>query len=232
MISLAIPYYNRCKVISEVLKYPILDSRISEIVICDDYSIGNDISKLLNIIKKIPKIKLYRNCENIHALHNKKNAVSFCTNEWVYLLDSDNIIDKSTIDGIFNIDNLNENTIYAPSFAYPDFDYTHFLNKDININTIQFLITQPLFNVLLNTGNFFFNKQSYLDSYVYNSTCKAADVICFLYKWMLDGKNIKICDYKYYHTVHNNSTYLKELQYNLEQSEYWFNRVKELWRIH
>jgi glycosyltransferase involved in cell wall biosynthesis len=46
----------------------------------------------LSLIKKLNtnKIKVFRNKTNQGAFRNKYETVSKCSNEWIYLLDSDN----------------------------------------------------------------------------------------------------------------------------------------------
>ena len=37
------------------------------------------------------KIKLYQNTNNLGCYHNKLKSISYCSNDWAILLDSDNI---------------------------------------------------------------------------------------------------------------------------------------------
>jgi len=117
MITLAIPNYNRSELVIESFTHVINDHRINEIIILDDFSdikIYNDLnSKIQNINN--PKIKLYRNDSNLGAFLNKKKSVILSNNDWIILLDSDNIINTDYIDTI--IDKNDTKTIYSPSHA-------------------------------------------------------------------------------------------------------------------
>ena len=96
MITVAIPYYNNEKYLEKTLELPLSSDFVSEIIIHDDCSD--------NIIQSDhPKIKIYRNEHNLGAFKNKYLAVSKSTNEWVYLLDSDNYFFENSLDAIKNI---------------------------------------------------------------------------------------------------------------------------------
>ena len=83
MITVAIPYYNSEKYLEQSLEIPLSSNFVSEIIIHDDCSSNK-------VESTHPKIKVYRNETNVGAFKNKYLAVSKSTNEWVYLLDSDN----------------------------------------------------------------------------------------------------------------------------------------------
>ena len=113
-ISVAIPYYNNSKFMHETMTNIIAEPRINEIIICDDKS--SDIDILKKIIEEFntTKIKLFENQKNMGCYHNKINSVLKCTNSWCILLDSDNYIDASYLDKLFEIENWETDTIYIP----------------------------------------------------------------------------------------------------------------------
>lgn len=117
-ISLCIPTYNRVDMTLQAFENVYQDERISEIIIVDDASDIVIFTELKEFCELIPKIKLYRNITNQDCYRNKMTALSYASNDWCILLDSDNIIYKDYIDSVYR-QNWDNNTIYTPSFAKP-----------------------------------------------------------------------------------------------------------------
>jgi hypothetical protein len=212
MISLAIPTHNRSDFVIEsfieVLDNPLID----EIIIVDDHSDVNIFMRLWNIKEKIGnnKIKLYRNEINLKPLLNKSKVVGKCKNDWVILLDSDNIIDNRYVDSISKLD-LQEDIIYCPGILYTiekvywctfnEFDYL------IDKNIAKEKIEDGMFQTLLNTGNYFLNRKKYMDIVRFNSgedlRLSNNDAMYFSYLWLLNGNKIKVVpDLIYTHRQH------------------------------
>ena len=116
-ISVAIPHYNNARFMPKTLEHILNDDRIVEIIICDDRS--KDFDELEALIKKLDnnKIILFKNEKNIGCYHNKLHTLTKCNQEWVILLDSDNIINKEYIDILYEIEKWNNNIIFAPMWA-------------------------------------------------------------------------------------------------------------------
>jgi glycosyltransferase involved in cell wall biosynthesis len=94
-ISLAITSHNRSNKTIRSFSNVLSDDRITEIIIVDDHSDDknfNDLSNQINLLKS-PKLKIHRNTKNLGAFLNKCRAIDLTSNDWVILLDSDNIID-------------------------------------------------------------------------------------------------------------------------------------------
>ena len=79
---------------------------ISEIIVHDDNSEWSEYLNMFELSAKIntDKIKIYRATHNEKAFINKYMAVSKCTNEWVYLFDSDNWFDDPILEVISKLD--------------------------------------------------------------------------------------------------------------------------------
>ncbi len=217
-ISVAISSYHREKLIHKSLFNILNDNRIDEIVILDDGSSEESFNKTEKIIRAINnnKIKLYRRKYNLGVLPTKIEAVSLCKNEWVILLDSDNTICKSYIDGLYMNNNWSEDTIYSPSFAYPLLDFRNLSNKKIDLQTLKNLLIKETLTTerFLNDGNFFFNKNRFLELVLpYKFICaQASDIILINYIWLINNNIIYIIpNTKYLHRVHIKSIW-KELQ--------------------
>lgn len=228
-ISVVIPYYNRSDLIKETLSPLLSDHRIDDIVLCDDRSKPDDFKNLLKITEDIIKVRVTRNCDNFGNQHNKKACLSFAKNEWAIILDNDNIVGTDFIDKLYEYAYWDENTIYHPDFAYPNFNYRHFGGKIIREETVKSYCSDPIFMTLLNTNNYFVNVESYLESYVYDKNIKGADGIFFAYNWMKDRKSILVVnDMQYFHRVHDGSCFLANTDINMKLINFWLNKVKNL----
>lgn len=222
-ISLAIPFYNTSKYFLDCIKYSIDDDFVSEIVVNDDQSTEEEWSNLNTIVSELnnPKIKLYRNPINLGGFKNKYKTVKKANSQWVYLLDSDNYLDSSTLNVIKNIENSDNNICYCPQIMVMfrdngkidrevDFDYPYdkigFKESKESMGNINF----PMF---LNTGNYVVNRENYL-SRMYeaysNQEPSSADCIAFQYNWMLNGGYSKIVPgFKYFHRLRNDSYWMR-----------------------
>jgi len=213
MISLCIPNYNRSKFVISSFRNVLHDERIDEIIISDDCSEEKIFNELSEELKKIgsEKIKLYRNTINKGAFLNKYESVKKASNEWVILLDSDNIIGVDFLDNL--PDERRKDTLYLPCHAVcesPNLDYSEFSDLVIEIDVYKNLVNsnEPKKQCLLNTGNYFFNKDNYIKSVDNEKSIRnpyGVDVFYFIYLWFkLESSNkLKVVkDLKYYHTLH------------------------------
>lgn len=219
MLSLAIPHYNNSVYISEILINVIYDDRIDEIVICDDNS--QDYEKLRENANsfKSNKIKLYKNVNNLGCYHNKIETLRKCSNKWAILLDSDNIIDKHYLDVLFDLKEWNDDTIYAPIWAYTfPGEHSKLMNysflkgvtidKKYAVNNMHIL---P-FKIFLNTGNYILPVKKYLncmDQFHYDrKIIEATDVAVANGNWLYYDNKIKVVDNLIYkHRLHSKSTW-------------------------
>lgn len=226
-ISIAIPYYNNSKFMRETLSYPISDDRISEILICDDKS--DDLNILKNIISEFnsDKIKLIENEENLGVYLNKIRAIKNCSNDWVILFDSDNVIGENYINHLYEFENWEDDKIYAPGYiekinengrhdSYFDYRiYSGTINKS-NFN--QFDYSNSLFQTMMNTCNYFLNKNKYIECSEKNSTnyntrlISSLDSITLLSDWLTEGNQLFLLrDMGYKHRIHSNSSYMRNM---------------------
>jgi glycosyltransferase involved in cell wall biosynthesis len=211
MISLCITTYNRTQLLFESFAQVVNDDRISEIVIVDDHSPYEIFTAISEHVRDIPKVKLYRNEKNLDCYRNKREAVSKATNEWVIILDSDNIINKEYVDKIYECNTepyaWSEDTIYNPSFAKPHFDFRRFQMEtyqgDIN-HYLQF----SEFQTMLNAMNYFVNRDEYLRVWDGSVDPVTSDSIFQNYNWLKAGNSIYVVPgLEYEHRVHPGSHY-------------------------
>jgi len=228
-ISIVIPYYNRADMVMETLKYPLTDDRIDEIIICDDCSPSEDIEKLLKNIEGLPKIRFVQNVVNHHNQHNKKNCISFSKNEWCLVFDNDNTFDKDFIDKLYSFKVWNKDTIYHPAFASPNFDYRQFNNDLISKKNVKGYCKHDIFVTLMNTNNYFVNRDEYIKQYKHDPSIRGADGIYYGHNWLKAGNKIKIVkDMQYFHRVHSESEFLREQDSNMKLIYEWLSKVKKL----
>lgn len=219
MISLAIPNFNRSDLVIEAFIQVMNNDLINEIVIVDDCSSVGVFDKLTGLIADLNnnKISLYRNDVNLKPLLNKYETVKKCNNDWIILLDSDNIINNDYIETVSRLDK-EDDTIYTPETLNKinnggvGWTYKEFNNIIISKNNVKNYIDNSNFETCLNTGNYHFNRKKYMTVIVnnYNDVkLSVNDAIYFSYLWLLSGNKIKIVsDLHYIHRIHEGSWYL------------------------
>jgi glycosyltransferase involved in cell wall biosynthesis len=243
-ISVAIPYYNNSKFMNKTLETLLVDKRINEIIITDDMS--KDISTLKELINNLntSKIKLFENEKNLGCYHNKITAVSKCSNDWCILLDSDNYIEKSYIDTIYNIETWNKNVIYAPDrpITFPGnpsatMDYRKYSNKYINKELYLKDFNDNTFQCLINTCNYFLPCKEYVNCMkngfeTYNrDIIDCLDSAVLFTDWLKNKNKIFVVEnLNYYHRLHLNSNYVNghSRKYESMVKQVLFNNIKNL----
>lgn len=217
MITISIPSWNRDSMTVDAFRYVYNDERISEIVIVDDCSDERIFANLQFMVKGMQKVKLFRNENNLDCYRNKREAVSKATNEWVILLDSDNVIKKDYLDALFRGEDPNEEgftgwpswTIMQPSFARPHFDFRKFQGMNtFSKETLSQFIDDTTFQTMLNAMNFFVNRDEYLKVWDGSIDPVTSDSLYFNYCWLKAGNSIYVVPgMEYEHLVHDGSHY-------------------------
>lgn len=207
MISLCITTWNRDGMTFDAFRQVLNDERISEIIIVDDHSDERIYNNLVFMCNGIDKVKIYRNETNIGCYHNKRRSVELSNNQWVILLDSDNVITKEYLDSIPEV--CVSTNIYQPEFARPHFDFRKFSGSVISSFNVRGYMHQKHFPTMLNAMNFFINREEYLKVFDCNKTEPwTADSIYFNYLWLKAGHKIYVVPgMQYDHLVHNGSHY-------------------------
>jgi glycosyltransferase involved in cell wall biosynthesis len=184
-----------------------------------------------NVSEESKKIVIYRNEKNLGGFANKYETVKKSTNDWVYLLDSDNFLIDCSIPSLYNIEEWNKKICYCPSTlimerkdswrAWDDWNHRKLGFEPIDLQRIKLLFQLDNsfhsehgcglgVNGFLNTGNFFVNRNFYLnaldEAIENNIEPYAADVIAFSYYWLTVGNMFKIVpDLYYYHRLREDS---------------------------
>ncbi|NEO72139.1 glycosyltransferase [Moorena sp. SIO3H5] len=190
---------------------------IDQIVVVDDASGDRYVRELKRGLKD-SRVELHVNAKNLGMMANKREAVSKCSNDWVILFDSDNMIFPEYTASLPNT--LSPNIIYCPSFAKPDFDYRKWQDKLIDhTNIANFTQDQKGF-MCLNTCNYVVNRDKYLLVWKLDKEAKGQDTIAFNYQWIKSGGMFRIVPgMHYFHRVHKGSGWLQDAQYNMKQAD-------------
>ncbi len=235
-ISLCLTNYNRYELLIKAFEQVLNDDRVSEIVIrddCSDWTIWDKIveyqNSFFNVNKKyFDKIFLLRNGKNIGMSQNKTFCIDASDNNFCIIFDSDNILTSDYIDQLYKIPVWNPDTIYSPSGALPNFDYSFYAGETITKDNAKNWIGKQLdFDCLMNTGNYFVNRDHYVNTYQYNPDIKEADTIWHNYNHLKnDGKIYVVPGMTYQHLVHDGSGWMV----NREENNKKANEIKELIR--
>ena len=131
-ITVGIPTYNSSKYIDQCLKSVINIIGINEILISDDGSTISELKRLKEIVLRYRTkfkldIKLFETPKNVGAYKNKLKLIENSKNEYIYILDSDNIASKN-LDKIINkvLEEDNPKFLYQPNIMYQFWKYHNF----------------------------------------------------------------------------------------------------------
>ena len=221
MFSLCITTLNRWSFLEKNIPKYLENELISEIIISDEN--GNDIKLIQEHFPNHSKLKLFKNDTILGPFLNKIKCCKHSSNEWIALIDSDNFADldyftKASEYISSNISLLNKESIIAPSFASPNFDYEFLTNVILTKNNIRnYNNVNPMFNCFVNTGNYILNKNLIHNLNVDRElelikTSSACDVkfMNTLFLEQFPNLNIHIVKkMEYEHVVHDESVYLK-----------------------
>lgn len=221
-ISVAITTYNRPNETVNVFKEVINDERIGEVVIVDDDSEQLNFSKLQDNISQYNKIKLFRNSNNIGCYLNKYKSVFLSNFDWVAMIDSDNELTSEYIDAFCSIEEPDANTIYAPDWLMPTFDYRHFSGIVIDKTNVAQYAEMPMFDCLINSCNYVVPREKFIKNFDTSVKKYADDTAYINYIWLKNGGKIKIVEgMRYNHKIHDGSHY----QQYAVQSQEGFNEL-------
>lgn len=223
MISLCIPTYNRVFETLDSFSSVVDSPHISEILIHDDGSRIEIYNKLEQKIKALnnQKIKLVRSDQNRGAFFNKYLSVTKAMNDWVILLDSDNKIDSNYLDVLNQqSSNFDDASLYLPDHAKCSsqlLKFSQFSGKVYDKAGYKDLVLNvPRSHPLLNDGNYFFNKKTYIKAFEKETEKKnpyALDVLYMSYLWMKHIENAKfhvVAGLNYEHRLSNDSFWVRE----------------------
>lgn len=213
MITVAFTNYNRTDLLFEAIEPFLKDERVSEIVISDDASNGNVFAEVKARYSLTSKVQIYRNEVTKDCYYNKRQAVKRSLNDWVALLDSDNIFGRDFIDAIFAQRPWNQSWAYAPEFARPHFNFTAISGVAISRNNIASVLPNGNCSTMLNAMNYFVNRDEYLRVWDNSVDPVTSDSLFQNYNWLKGGNTIYVTPgLQYQHRVHDGSHYKQNVR--------------------
>jgi glycosyltransferase involved in cell wall biosynthesis len=227
-ISLCLTNWNRYELLLKSFEKVLFDDRVSEIVISDDCSDIEVYERIVAYSKLYPKIKVFRNDARLGVHGNKHQSVFHATKPWCIVFDSDNEISKEYIDKLFESP-WNSNRILAPDFAEPAFDYRMFQDIVFMRKNIRQYIGKRRFDALLNTMNYFVNREQYLEVWQEKRDIIGADSIFFNYLWIASGRELRVVrGLRYKHLVHDASYYQSVARASVPLSKHYEMLLKRM----
>lgn len=207
-ISFCFTNFNRTELLYQAFDQVLNDERISEIIISDDNSSPHIIEQIYFKFKDVSKVKIFRNEKNLDCYFNKAKAIERATNEWVCILDSDNIFGLDYLNRIENLirGGLNPKTLYQPDFAKPHFDFTHLSGQLLSKHNIGQYMDNRRTDTMLNAMNYFVNREEYLRIFDPNTNPVTSDSIYQNYRWLDAGNMIYVVpSFQYHHRVNDHN---------------------------
>ena len=233
-LTIAIATMRRWSFLKDSLPLYLGRPEVAEVVVCDET--GEDyeaISK--SSFGTHPKLRLFKNPTRLGIYENKLKAASLATQDWIAVLDSDNIFDEAwfetlhttpfdtkTIVASADFKNLNVET---GEVSYPCKQFSGLTINHMNWNS---MFRKPGWNFLLNDGNWIIPKAAVaaLPTDEKSSKWEAADAIYMLRRFIFAGFNIYYAPgLEYTHIVHPGSSWIQ----SAAKSEKIF--VSTEWRI-
>ena len=228
-ISFAITSWQRTAMVLQCFEQILLDPRIGEIIISDDFSDLEVYQWLCKATSGMDKVKLSRNSANLDCYQNKRAAILKSSFDWCILADSDNIFGKDYIDKIFELQTWEQDTIYAPFHAKPQFDYSNYAGMTLTKENVAAIIDKPLLSTALNTANYFVNRKFFLNVWDGGMNPVTADTLFHNYNHLAAGGKIKIVGgLSYYHLVHAGSHYKNNVHRTNGFDLYVEQQIREL----
>lgn len=214
-LSVVTPFYNTGSYVYALLENVADDDRIDDMVIIDDCSSEDEYRLLKYATEKYPKIRVFRNEENLGEFRNRIKATKLAKNDWVIFLDGDNALTKDYIDKITDLPFWREDVIYCPDYGLnKKIDYRVFSGDYIGLENLFDYVdgeNRYQFNMFLGTGNYFMNRRKYLEVAV---PIKEVDKdsygdYYFSLEWLKKHKMFFLPGMNYVHRLRKESEWMK-----------------------
>jgi hypothetical protein len=207
---------------------------VDEFIVLEDNPTDLIFDRANEVLKQYSKVAHLRTTEHNGPFRNKLQALGYCKNEYVAILDSDNEFGVRYIENFKNAatKTMPGNTVYCPVKALPRFDFSKYKGQlIINGNAGHFMEDGP-FQVLMNTGNYVVRRKEYFKILepLYNEKIPhCCDVIYANYHILKSGGTMCVVDgMKYGHLDHPGSTYRQNVDKEPEETLKWQNMVRTL----
>lgn len=220
--TVAIPTMNRWSFLEKALPQYLEFDLVSNVVICDET--GTDVEKIKkSVYASHPKLHLYTNTKRLGAYLNKRQCIEKSPDEWIAVLDSDNIFSEEFFEKAFS---TLKNEKFNPKLVLASADNvrlflktgvqeqrtTHFSGLRITKANWNIVLTMSNWNFLLNDGNYILHTSqlSSLDPKYTLEQVYASDAILAAKQFVQNGSTYYcVPGLSYIHTVHDDSEWLK-----------------------
>jgi hypothetical protein len=207
-IGIAIPTYMRPEWTLRAFEQVLYDDRVASVTIVDDASPIESYNELDSAVGGMDKVRLFRNGRNVDCYRNKKNTIELSVEDWEVLFDSDNQLSTDYLDCLFEIEEWEPHTIYAPIFAAPNFDYKEFSGLTVTKENVSSYMDSPMFSTALNTANYMVHRDTYLKNWDGGIDPITADTLFHNHNHLKAGGKIYfVPGLEYQHAVHPLSHY-------------------------
>ena len=256
--SIAIPTYNSSQYLNKNFNKIKRLKNLKEVVLVDDNSTNLHVQNLLDIKSKYEKfynVNLIINKKNLGGFSNKYKAISNCSEDLVYQIDSDNLISDGTIELLNSeafLKEIRDHQLYLPSkimlfkknYETIKFFWKEktFSKKNLEIEADELkkellspseLIENNSLGYLLNLGNPIVNKQAYLDKLAEGlentQFIGAACSIAMCYYWLKNGGSICLnSNFSHHHRLREDSYWIENKDVAPSNYEEYLNKIKTL----
>lgn len=154
LFSILIPSYNIEKYIDRCLASILCQNEKDyEIIILDDCSKDNTFKKCKEYELKNPKIKVYKNNNNLGQLLTRRKLIDLSTGDYIFFVDGDDYIDKNALPEIKKIVNKCNPDIILFNLECKKLDGS---NETFNLNLIEnnlYTDKKNIYNQILENHN-------------------------------------------------------------------------------
>jgi glycosyltransferase involved in cell wall biosynthesis len=149
LVSILIPVYNREKLISETIECAINQTyKNVELVICDNASTDGTWGILENYAQKDPRIKIFRNEENVGPVLNWKKCLDNATGEYGKILWSDDLISETFIEHTLPL--FDEETAFVMTgFCVFESSIDHIVSRSTYQLKTKYHTADYIYNILI-----------------------------------------------------------------------------------
>tara|TARA_B100001287_G_C22612114_1_gene495676 strand:- start:113 stop:907 length:795 start_codon:yes stop_codon:yes gene_type:complete len=256
-ITVAIPTYFSSKFISNTIKPFLAHKAFNEIIITDDSESSKEYNDLYTEVKSLLEnsqidLKISKNKSNLGGFKNKYSCIEQSSNDFIYQIDSDNIPFNSSLNYLsnLNLNSIDNSILYLPSriYLFKRFKYEYFYKRSnkviyskktklFDFETIrkaiknnEKFVNRRNINWLLNTGNPFFYKTSYLENTKkglnLSKNTLSADAIAMAYYWLKSGSQISISSFlSHFHKTRNESYFVSQGSTAIDSISYFKEKI-------
>lgn len=217
-ISIVVPAYNAAatvveSVTSAVASADALDDAEVEIVVVDDGSTDDTAAVVERAFADEKRVRVYRHRENRGGAAARNTAVDRATHDWLYCLDSDNLLDPASLRRIVAMAETGDWDIVAPAetryFASVPTEPIHHWFWDRE--TLELADVLRMYETPVACGNYLFSLDIWVRSGGYPEFAGSLDAWGFGVRALFEGARFGVCAGSFYlHRQGHDSYYMRD----------------------